>query len=257
MKYPIVRIAHRGISGLYPENTILSFSKAIEEGVDFIEMDLHLTRDKQVIIIHDETYDRTTNGTGWVWDMDLDQVNKLDAGQGEKIPLLTEIIELARPTSVRLNLELKYELNTSDPARAEPEAMQTADEMVNILHQEKFLDRVVVSSFSSNVLLHAKKIEPRLPTILTPPHNDGSLSSRQIIDMVIPCANIVACHHRDLDKSFMDEARLAGIAVWAWDPDDPDEILRMVNLGVQAVETNRLDILNQVFSEINILPFVS
>ena len=83
MKYPIVRIAHRGISGLYPENTILSFSKAIEEGVDFIEMDLHLTRDKHVIIIHDETYDRTTNGTGWVWDMDLDQANKLDAGKAQ------------------------------------------------------------------------------------------------------------------------------------------------------------------------------
>ena len=97
MKYSIVRQAHRGFSGLYPENTMLSFRKAIEEGTEFIEMDLHLTKDRQVIIIHDETYDRTTNGTGWVWDMDLKDVKKLDAGQGEKIPTLLEIIEFARP----------------------------------------------------------------------------------------------------------------------------------------------------------------
>jgi len=96
MRYPIVRQAHRGASGLFPENTILSFSKAINEGVEFIEMDLHLTKDRRVIIIHDETYDRTTNGTGWVWDMNLDEVQKLDAGQGEHVPTLEEVIELVR-----------------------------------------------------------------------------------------------------------------------------------------------------------------
>ena len=110
MRYSIVRQAHRGFSGLYPENTLLSFEKAMDEGVEFVEMDLHLTKDRQVIVIHDEKYDRTTNGTGWVWDMDLDDVRKLDAGQGQRIPLLTDVIDFARPTSVRLCLELKYHI---------------------------------------------------------------------------------------------------------------------------------------------------
>jgi glycerophosphoryl diester phosphodiesterase len=257
MKYSIVRQAHRGASGLYPENTILSFSKAIEEGVEFIEMDLHLTRDRQVIIIHDETYDRTTNGTGWVWDMDMAEVRNLDAGQGEHVPSLFEVIDLARPTSVRLCLELKFEPNTIELNQAEPEAMETAVEVIKILQQEKFLDRVVVTSFSPRVLLHAKKLEPRLPTVLTPSPQDGSLSPKQVMDKVVPCANVVAYYYLHITKSFMDEARLAGISVWAWDPDDPIEIQRVINLGVQAVETNRPDILNQVLSGIKCLPFTS
>jgi glycerophosphoryl diester phosphodiesterase len=257
MKYPILRQAHRGASGLYPENTVLSFSKAITEGVEFIEMDLHLTKDRQVIIIHDETYNRTTNGTGWVWDLDLDEVKKLDAGQGEHVPTLYEVIDLARPTSVRLCLELKYEPNTIEPIRAEPEAMETTVEVIKILQQTNFIDRVVVTSFSPNVLKHAKKIEPRLPTVLTPSPQDGSLTPKQVMDLVVPCANVVAYYHRHIDKSFMDEARLAGISVWAWDPDEPSDILRVINLGVQAVETNRPDILNRVLAGIESLPFES
>jgi len=257
MRYPIVRQAHRGASGLFPENTILSISKAINEGVEFVEMDLHLTKDRQVIIIHDETYDRTTNGTGWVWDMNLDEVQKLDAGQGEHVPTLEEVIELVRPTPVRLCLELKYEPNTNDLLRAEPEAMATAAEVIKILKKTNFVHRVVVTSFSPKVLTTTKKIEPRLPTVLTPSPQDGSLSPKEVMEMVVPCANVVAYYYRHINKSFMDEARLAGISVWAWDPDDPNEILRVINLGVQAVETNRPDILNRVLSGIKSLPFAS
>lgn len=257
MKYPILRQAHRGASGLYPENTLLSFRKAITEGVEFIEMDLHLTKDRQVIIIHDETYNRTTNGAGWVWDLDLDEVKILDAGQGEHVPTLYEVIDLARPTSVRLCLELKYEPNTSESTRAEPEALETTVEAIKILRQTNFIDRVVVTSFSPNVLKHAKGIEPRLPTVLAPAPQDGSLTPKQVMDLVVPCANVVAYYHRHIDKSFMDEARLAGISVWAWDPDEPSDILRVINLGVQAVETNRPDILNRVLAGIESLPFES
>ena len=254
MKYSLVRQAHRGFSGLYPENTLLSFRKAIEEGTEFIEMDLHLTRDRQVIIIHDESFDRTTNGTGWVWDMDLIDVKKLDAGQGERIPTLQEIIEFASPTEVRLCLELKYEPNTNDPMRAEPEAMETAAEVIKILHKTNFLDRVVVTSFSANVLKRAKEIEPRLSIVLTPSPHDGSLTPKQVMDQVVPCANVAAYYYKHIDKDFMDEARLAGITVWAWDPDKPEDILRMINLGVSAVESNRPDILNKVLREMESIP---
>lgn len=257
MRYSIVRQAHRGFSGLYPENTLLSFKKAIDEGVEFIEMDLHLTKDRRVIVIHDETYDRTTNGTGWVWDMNMDEVQKLDAGQGQHVPSLSEIIDFARPTSVRLCLELKYEPNTSDPVRAEPEALATAAEVIKILQQARFLDRVVLTSFSTNVLKYVRKIEPRLSTVLTISPKEASLSPRQVMQRVLPCANVVAYYYRNINRSFMEEARLSGISVWVWDPDDPDEILRVIGLGVQAVETNRPDILNNVLSGIKSVPFIS
>jgi len=255
MRYPIVRQAHRGASGLFPENTILSFSKAINEGVEFIEMDLHLTKDRRVIIIHDETYDRTTNGTGWVWDMNLDEVQKLDAGQGEHVPTLEEVIELVRPTPVRLCLELKYEPNTNDPIRAEQESIATTAEVIKILQKAKFIEKAIVTSFSPNVLKQAKKLEPRMPTVLDPIPQDGTLTAEEVMEQVVPCANVVAYYYPFINQDLMAEARLSGIHIWAWDPDEPEEFLRLINLGVQGVMTNRPEILNKVLTNIKSISF--
>jgi glycerophosphoryl diester phosphodiesterase len=254
MKYPVIRLAHRGFSGLYPENTLLSFQKAIDEGVEFLEMDLHLTRDRKVIVMHDESFERTTNGKGWVWDVDLKDTRKFDAGQGQHLPTLLEVIELVRPSKVRLCLELKFEPFTRDPLRSEPEALETTAEVIKILRQKNFVDRVVVTSFSSNVLKRAKKLEPRLPTVLDPSPQDGTLSAKEVMDQVIPCANVVAYYYPHIDKRLMDEARLAGIHVWAWDPDEPEEFLRLINLGIQGIMTNRPDILNKVLAGIKSIP---
>lgn len=246
MDYSVVRLAHRGASGLFPENTLLAFQKAIDEGVEFLEMDLHLTSDRKVIVIHDESFERTTNGKGWVWDATLAEVRSYDAGNGEHIPTLLEVIDLVRPTSVRLCLELKYEPFTKDPIRSEPEAMATAEEVIKILHETNFIDRVVVTSFSQNVLKRAKELEPRLPIVLDPSPQDGTLSPKQVMDQVVPYANIVAYYYPHIDKAFMDESRLAGICVWAWDPDKEEDIKRVIDLGVDGVMTNRPDRLNRV-----------
>jgi glycerophosphoryl diester phosphodiesterase len=74
------------------------------------------------------------------------------------------------------------------------------------------------------------------------------------MDQVVPCANVVAYYYPHIDKEFMDEARLAGIQVWAWDPDEPEEILRLVKLGVNGVMTNRPDIVNQVLAGVKAIP---
>ena len=127
MDYPVVRIAHRGASKQFPENTLLAFRKAIEQGVDYLEMDLHLTQDREIVIMHDETLDRTTNGTGFIWDHSLEDLRKLDAGRGEPIPTLADVVELIRPTPVRLYLELKYEIEREYSVRVQgrlgPEAL--------------------------------------------------------------------------------------------------------------------------------------
>ena len=254
MKYPIVRLAHRGFSGLYPENTLLAFQKAIDEGIEFLEMDLHLTRDRQVIIMHDESFERTTDGKGWVWDVDLKEAKQFNAGRGEHIPTLSEAIELVRPTSVRLCLELKYEPFTLDYSKSEPEALETTHEVVKILQQTHFIDRVIVTSFSPNVLRKAKELEPRLPSVLDPSPQDGSLNPKEVMGQVVPCANVVAYYYPHINKELMDEARLAGIHVWAWDPDEPEEFIRLINLGVHGIMTNRPDTLNSVLSSIKSIP---
>lgn len=250
MNYPVVRIAHRGASAQYPENTLLAFRKAIEQGVDYLEMDLHLTKDREIVVIHDETLDRTTNGTGFVWNQPLAELRNLDAGQGERIPTLAEVIDLIRPTAVRLCLELKYEIERDYTDKYLKEGLDTTEAVIKFLDRAGLKDRVVLASFSSILLQRAKELEPRYPLIFDPFPQDGSLTPKQVMDQVLPSrANVVAYYYTSCDQVFMEESRLCGIMTWAWDPDDPDELRRLIRLGVHGVESNRPDLLNQVLSE--------
>src|SRR5689334_15892163 len=99
---PCVRIAHRGASAQYPENTLLAFERAIAQGVDMIELDVRLTHDGELVVIHDATLDRTTNGVGLVRDRSLNDLRPLDAGLGQRVPLLAEVIDLVADIAVRL-----------------------------------------------------------------------------------------------------------------------------------------------------------
>ncbi|MEH7238129.1 glycerophosphodiester phosphodiesterase [Bacillus sp. JJ1562] len=114
---------HRGAKGIYPENTLLSFKKAIEQGVDGLELDVHLTKDGEVVVIHDETLDRTTNGAGWIKDLNLAEIKEYSAGKPfvhfneyeqdwdkEQVPTLEEVLKLLAPYDVELNIELKTSL---------------------------------------------------------------------------------------------------------------------------------------------------
>jgi glycerophosphoryl diester phosphodiesterase len=252
MDYPIVRIAHRGASRQFPENTLLAFRKAIEQGVDFLEMDLHLSKDRDIVAIHDETLDRTTNGTGFVWDLTLDELRQFDAGRGERIPTLAEVVDLIRHTPVRLCLELKYEIEREYSGKYLEEGLATTEAVIKFLDRAGMKDRVVFTSFSPILLQHVKKLEPRYPLSIDPYPQDGSLTPKQVMDQVLPSgSSIVAYYYSACDQAFMEETRLCGIMTWAWDPDDPDEIRRVIRLGVHGIESNRPDVLNQVLSEFN------
>ncbi|WP_020006779.1 glycerophosphodiester phosphodiesterase [Salinicoccus albus] len=111
---------HRGAMGTYPENTMLAFKKAVEMGVDGLEIDVHLTRDGEIVVLHDEYVDRTTDGFGAVKDMTLEEIRQLSAGSRfnefvkyaafwdkERIPLLSEVLTLVRAADIELNIELK------------------------------------------------------------------------------------------------------------------------------------------------------
>jgi glycerophosphoryl diester phosphodiesterase len=200
--------------------------------------------------MHDETLDRTTNGTGFIWDQTLEELRKLDAGRGEPIPTLADVVELVRPTPVRLYLEIKYEIEREYTEKYLQEGLATTEAVIKFLDRAGLADRAVFTSFSPILLQRAKDLEPRYPIISTPYPHDCSLTPKQVMDQVLPSrANIVAYYHACYDESFMEESRLCGIATWAWDPDDPDEMRRLIRLGVHGVETNRPDLLNQVLSE--------
>ncbi|CAD5243792.1 glycerophosphodiester phosphodiesterase family protein [Thermococcus camini] len=102
----VIVLGHRGYSARYPENTLLAFKKAVEAGANGIELDVWLTKDGEVVVIHDDTVDRTSNGSGKVKDMTLNELKSLDFGNGEMIPTLEETFE-ALPEDILINVEIK------------------------------------------------------------------------------------------------------------------------------------------------------
>ena len=146
--------AHRGDSAYYPENTMAAFRAAIEEGVDQIELDVRVTRDGELVVIHDATVDRTTNGTGKVCDKTLGELKALDAGykkgeefKGEKIPTFVEFLELVKdhPT-MTIDVELKeYPTTPGNETRA----YEVCDRILALIDEYGYTDRVVINSFSN------------------------------------------------------------------------------------------------------------
>jgi glycerophosphoryl diester phosphodiesterase len=146
----IIVAAHRGFKSVYPENTLLSFQKALELEVDMLEFDLRLSKDGVVMVIHDETVDRTTNGTGNVSDYSLEQLKQLDAGgcfgkvfEGLKIPTLEELCQLLTLyPEVLLNVEVKKHGN----------AKEVVDKAVAMLTEYGYMSRCVFTCFDAEIL---------------------------------------------------------------------------------------------------------
>ena len=242
-KHSIIRLAHRGASAQFPENTLLAFRQAIEQGVDMLELDVHSTADAHLVVIHDRTLERTTNGQGYVNDLTLQELRQLDAGQGEKIPLFEEAIQLAREAGIRLCVEIKGIVGEEELAL--PAAI------VRVLEATDFLSQTVLTSFSPKALLRAKATNAEASLMLDPSPQDGSLTPREICAQALRAgANGVCYDFQLLTPAIVRECQLTGLALWAWQPDEPDDLRGLLKLGVQGIMTNRPDVLNEVLHDV-------
>jgi len=157
--------AHRGSKGNYPENSMLAFKKAIEAGVDGMEFDIHMTKDGELVVIHDATLDRTTTGSGYIKDYTLAEIKQLSIGakftefkqydaswDDERVPTLAEVLQLCKAHELEVNIELKtYEV-------AYP-GIETA--MLKVVHEMGYdPEKVVYSTFHLPTILRVKKLEP-------------------------------------------------------------------------------------------------
>ena len=239
MAFHVVRIAHRGASVEYPENTRLAYRKAIDYGIDALEVDIHLTRDHELVAIHDGALERTTNGTGRVREHTLSELAALDAGRGEKIPRLAQIFALAASAPIRLYLEIKGD--------SEAEYLDVAEALLSAVQAAGLLRRVILTSFSSAALLRAKALQPGVSTMLDPSPQDGSLTPQEICEQALRAsANSISYDFQILTPQIAEEARLNGLALYPWMPNTPEDIRRTLALGITGVMTDRPDVLNQV-----------
>lgn len=155
-------IAHRGASGYAPENTPEAFALAAELGADGVELDVHLTADGEMVVIHDETVDRTTNGSGLVCQKTLSELKALNACNGmggfkavNRIPTLKEVYELLKPTPLMINVEIKTDAMLYE---------NICEKLTALEHEMGMEGRIIYSSFNHNTIMEMKRINPNAKT---------------------------------------------------------------------------------------------
>jgi glycerophosphoryl diester phosphodiesterase len=217
---------HRGNPAEQPENTLASFRSAIELGVDMIECDVHLSSDGELIVIHDHTLERTTDGSGLVRQHTLAELRELDAGGGERLPVLAEVCEMAREGGVGLCVEIK-QIPIPYPGLEE----RLAAELVDL----GMLEQTAVISFHHGAVRRLKELEPRLTT--------GVLEGARPLDpagiMRAALADLYAPHFGAMDSELVEEVHEAGGAVGVWTVDDPAAIAWCKVCRPDSIFTNR------------------
>ncbi|MFZ5815081.1 MAG: glycerophosphodiester phosphodiesterase [Bacillota bacterium] len=231
-----LRIAHRGASGTHPENTMAAFHRAIELGSHGIEFDVQRTMDGHLVVIHDAFVDRTTNGTGLVMAMTLEEVRALDAGSkkgpefaGERIPTLRELIR-GTPSDCLLFLELKA---------GSIHFKGIEQELVALLREEGALGRTQVSSFDHHALKLLHELEPNLAL--------GMLFTANLLNPVALAKEIGADALHPawewVTEEMVTAAHAAGLKVNTWTVNHPVAAMRVQAFGVDGIMTDYPDLI--------------
>ena len=237
-----LNIAHRGASALAPENTMSGFETALELGADALELDLHLTRDNEIVVIHDYTLDRTTDGSGPVHERSLEELKRLDAGRwfgpafaGERIPTLSEVLDRF-VGKVPLALEVKAG-STFFPGIEE--------KVVSALRERAAIDQAAVASFDHYALRRLKEIEPTIRTAALLVGRPVSLSA-----LAGPAkADGLALEASFVTKTEVEACRAAGLHIVVWVVNDPVQMRHFIGLGVDGIITDRPDLLRLALTE--------
>ncbi len=217
-------IAHRGASADAPENTMAAFQLAMDQNADGIELDVMLTKDQELVVIHDDAVDRTTNGTGSVRQMTLEQLRSLDAGEGQTIPTLAEVLERFGG-KLLINIELKNYATIFDSL-----PLKVAD----LLEHYNAVDSVIVSSFNP---FNLPRIKRRLPEVKLGLLTDKNKARHWLwrlfkFDALHP-------YYSDVDQVLVAAVHARNRQVNVWTVDAPAEIRRLAALNVDAIITNR------------------
>jgi len=253
---PLV-MAHRGGAGLWPENTMLAFERARDLGVDVIELDVHSTSDEVLVVMHDATVERTTNGVGRINDLTLAEIKKLDAGyrwsndgmktfpwrgKGLTVPTLDEV--LTRLPAMGFNIEPKQE----SPSLAKP--------LCRMIREKGMANKVVVGSFRQTVLDEFRKECPEVATSASPAEvsefvriykgrREAAYSpAMQALQVPEYVAGVQV-----LDKDFVEAAHLRNLQVHAWTVNETESMKRLITIGVDGIMTDYPDRLKSLLKD--------
>jgi glycerophosphoryl diester phosphodiesterase len=237
-------IGHRGYPARYPENTLAAFRGAMEAGCDMIELDVTLTKDRKVVVIHDDTLDRTTNGKGPVLGQTFEEIKRLDAGSwfaprfsAERIPELSEVMELTAGRCM-LNIEIKESAFEADyPVDA------IEHQVVKLVKTSRAMDRVIISSFDQRIL-------ERIAAMDAPPaiaYISDHGADKRLLEMLL-AMKAFSWHPRFkvITRDQVDMLHAAGLKVFPWTINTRAEAEKLLALGVDGLICNELQIMRAV-----------
>ncbi|MGW5652282.1 glycerophosphodiester phosphodiesterase family protein [Streptomyces humi] len=210
-------IGHRGVMGLEPENTLRSFVAAQQAGLDLIELDLHLSKDGALVVMHDAEVDRTTDGTGPIADKTLEELRTLDAGRGERVPVFEEVLEAVQAP-------LQAEIKDVAAARALAEVMQRRD----------LVSRVEVSSFHDEAVAEIARLVPGVRTALI-----ASRYGTDVVERAREAGAATLCLNiRRLTLEVVEHARKADLRVIGWVVNTQDHLRLVRALQLDGATTD-------------------
>lgn len=232
-------IAHRGYSGLFPENTVLAFMEAAKFPIWGIEIDVQMTQDGHVVIIHDETVDRTSNGTGWVKDMSLEELKKLhfsgtfphfaeSHADLVKIPTLEEFLTWMQSNTMNVNIELKTSIIRYPGI---------VDKVVGLIQHYQMEERVLISSFNHRSIIETKELAPNLAcafltdaTLLSP----GTYCHQHGVEFYHPA-------FPTMDPEDIVDCQQVGVKINAYTVNEVDHMKWVMNMGMDGFFTNYIE----------------
>ena len=218
-RVPFFTVGHRGVMGVEPENTLRSFLRAEREGLDGIELDLHLSRDGALVVMHDATVDRTTDGSGPIGGFTLAELRRLDAGEGERIPVFEEVLDAVGPDL---------------PIQAEIKDVAAARVLAKVLRERELLHRVSVLSFHDEALAEIRGLLPQVRTVLV-----AGRTGRDFPDRARAVgAELVSLELRKLSLDAVERCQEAGIDVMAWTVNTPRDLALAQALGLVGAVTD-------------------
>jgi glycerophosphoryl diester phosphodiesterase len=234
----IINFAHRGASAVCPENTMAAFRKSLELGATGIETDVQLSSDGGLVLIHDESLNRTAGAEGYVKDKTLSQLLELDAGswfgpefKDERLPVLEELLDLLQERDTVLNIELKNGVFRY-PGMEE--------KVIAAVREYGMCERVVLSSFNHYSLAHCKSLAPEIRTGIL--YGEGLYRPWDYAASLH--ADALHADHNAVLPEFVAEASAHGVAYHPWTVNNPERMKALIDAGVAGIITDYPDVLS-------------
>ena len=237
----ILIFAHRGASSIAPENTLKAFNKAIELKADYIEFDVHQSKDGEIVIMHDGNTLRATGHLGLISKKTLAELKELDCGEGEKIITIQELIEIAKG-KIGLNCEIK--------------ARGFAEKIVKILSEADIVETTIVSSFKHDILLRIKNLDSRIKLASLEPTRTGWiktwLSRKKLLNVAIENRfYAINPFHKLVNLKFVHQAHKNNIKIFPWTANSDSTIKRLIKIGVDGIITNEVSKAKEILNSLN------